>query len=166
MEALRLCCRADREIVAPLRPRNSPATSTSRPAPVSVAWRCSASSSSSSSTRTEAKQAKKSARAGGVKRETNRNVKGNPPRRVGKKVVKDDEGDGLDESSSASGEFAYGGAVSVFALEPREEYSSSQTGSVSRLKDLKKTTPDSRISQVCFECIHPRLKLHFSQILF
>ena len=62
----------------------------------------------------------------------NRSVKGNPPRRVGKKGVRE-EGDGSDESTSA--ELAYGGAVSVFALEPREEYSSQD--SIPRLKDLR-----------------------------
>jgi len=75
-----------------------------------------------------------------VKGDGKRSIKGNPPRRVGKKVVKDEE------ESTSSGDLAYGGAVSVFALEPREEEYSSSLETIARLKDLKKSQ-----TQVSFE---------------
>lgn len=135
MDNLRLCCRADHEMVALglHKPLCTPASCRPRPVSISTnsaasyrlpAWRCAA-----SSTRNERET--RNERAGGG-REVNRSVKGNPPRRVGKKGVRE-EGDGSDESTSA--ELAYGGAVSVFALEPREEYSSQD--SIPRLKDLR-----------------------------
>lgn len=156
MENLRLYCRAEREMAA-LGLRNPLCTPGSyRPAPVSISsnsrvsvWRCAA-----SSTKNERKQTKNE--KAGVKQGGKSSIKGNPPRRVGKKVVKE-EGDGSDESTSA--EFAYGGAVSVFALEPREEYSSQD--SIPRLKDLRqqKKSADSQ-TQVSLEVYEVLLTLH------
>ncbi|KAG0567817.1 hypothetical protein KC19_7G163600 [Ceratodon purpureus] len=145
MDNLRLCCRADHEMVALglHKPLCTPASC--RPLPVSIstssaasyrlsAWRCAA-----SSTRNQRKQTKND--KAGVKRELNRSVHGNPPRRVGKKVIKE-VGDDSEDSTGA--ESPYGGAVSVFALEPREEYSSQD--SIPRLKDVRpqKKSADSQ----------------------
>lgn len=107
MEALRLCCR-ELAMLGVHQP--------------TTVWAASTSSSSASTTRTNAS---KRTVNGNVSKRT---IKGNPPRRVGnKKVVKQEE---EQESSDA------GYAVSVMALEPREEYLS--LNSLPRLKDLKK----------------------------
>ena len=115
-----------------------------RPVPVLIStnptWRCAA-----SSTRSERKQTKHG--RSGVIKEAKGNIKENPRRRGGKKIVRE-EGDGSNESTTA--ELTYGGAISVRALEPREEYSSED--SVPRLKDLRqqKKLADSQ-TQVSIE---------------
>jgi len=90
-----------------------------------------------------------------VKREGTRSIKGNPPRRVGKKVVKNEE------ESTGSEDFNYGGAVSVVALEPREEYSAA-VESGARLKDWKKGGEVR--TQVAFE--FPGLNLSQFRVFF
>lgn len=137
MDNLRLCCRADCVMagVGLLKPGCGIVSSC--PAPTSVStnsaasYRLTACRCAGSSTKSERKQAKNERSA--ARKELQRSIQGNPPRRVGKKVVQKDKDD-LKEITSTV--LPYEGAFSVSALEPREEYSP-QDG-VLRLKDLRK----------------------------